>query len=77
MRLVSWPPGRLPELGDVAMQVSAEGADDMELVRRAYLVVGIEEGRVRERFRLILERVEFGTLPESLDPDAIWCFFNC
>lgn len=71
-----WNGDRLPELGDVACQVSAEGAGDEDLVRRAFRVVGFEEGRSRDRFRLVLERVEYGTVPASGDPEALWCFWN-
>ena len=71
-----WSGGRLPQLGDVAAQTSYEGAADADLIRRAYLVVGVEEGRSRDRFHLIMERVEYGTLPDSLDPAAMWGFYN-
>lgn len=67
---------RQPELGDIACQASAAGAEDEAIVRRAYVVVGVEEGRDPEHVRLVMERVEYGTLPTSLDPDAIWSFHN-
>lgn len=67
---------RLPDLGDVASQISAAGVDDADVIRRSYLVVGIEEGRKRDRFHLVMERVEYGTLPEPLDADKVWFFYN-
>lgn len=72
----TWTAERLPELGDIAMQISGDGADDADEIRRAYRIVGILEGRERHRFRLVMERVEYGALPDSLDPDALWSFYN-
>ena len=77
MRFVTWPDEmRLPELGDVCCQVSGEGTDDADYVRRAYCVVGVLEGPSRERFKLVCERVEYGTLPNSLAAAAMWTFYN-
>lgn len=77
MRFTSWPFGlRLPELGDICCQISGAEADDADHVQRAYRVVGFLEGPSRERFKLVCERVEYGTLPESLDPEALWTFYN-
>jgi len=44
-----WSGGRLPQLGDVGAQITGPGLDDADEVRRAYRVVGIEEGRTRAR----------------------------
>lgn len=75
MRFPDWPSGqREPQLGDVVEQASGPGADDEALVRRAYLVVGVEE--TRTGYALVMERVERGTLPASLDPAAMWSFYN-
>lgn len=76
MRFQGWSQARDPRLGDVASQISAAGVDDADLFRRSYRVVGVEEGRRRGHFRLVMERVEYGTLPEPLDADAVWFFFN-
>lgn len=76
MRFVEWSSERLPQLGDIACQASAHGACDEDVVRRVYRVVGIEEGRDPKRFKLVMERVEYGTLPESLDETAIWSFYH-
>lgn len=77
MRFPSWkddPERRDPELGDVACQVSGEATGDEDVVRRAYVVVGVHE--TATGYRLLMERVEYGTLPESLNPDALWAFWN-
>jgi hypothetical protein len=75
MRFPDWPrDAREPQLGDVVYQESFAGAGDHARVRRAYLIVGVEE--TRSGFRLVMERVEYGTLPESLNPEAIWAFHN-
>lgn len=76
MRFTDWHGDRLPELGDIACQASGPNADDGEHVRRAYLVAGIIEGVERSRFKLVMERVAWGTLPESNDPRALWSFYN-
>lgn len=76
MRFATWEQDRLPQLGDVACQSSSAGANDQGHVRRCYVVVGIEEGRTPRSLRLVMERVEYGTLPDSLDPDALWSFYN-
>lgn len=57
MRFSGWTQDRYPQLGDVASQISAAGADDADAFRRSYRVVGVEEGR-RGHFRLVMERVE-------------------
>lgn len=75
MRFVG-PWERSPQLGDVAYQASGPGAGDEAIVRRAYVVIGLEEGRDSEHVRLQMERVVYGTVPESRDPDAMWSFHN-
>jgi hypothetical protein len=75
-RFTQWSGERLPELDDIAMQISAAGLDDADYIRRAYRVVGVIEGRDRQHFRLVMERVEYGTLPEPLDADKVWFFYN-
>lgn len=70
--------GRPPELNDVAFQTSVEGVDDADVVRRAYRVVGVEEGRDAEHYRLVVERVDFD---EALDAGPFgeanwWTFYN-
>lgn len=77
MRFPDWPEGvRLPELGDIAQQTSGPDTDDVDDVRRSYLVVGVEEGRSPRSFRLIMERVEHGTVPARARAVAIWRFHN-
>lgn len=61
------------ELGDLAVEVRPDGGGADE-IRRSYLVVGIEEGRTR--VTLLLERVEWGTLPDPPSPDRIWPFYR-
>lgn len=74
MRFVDWPAAvRPPELGDVAYQQSGPGAGDEDLVRRAYLVVGLEE--TRTGYRLLVERVEYGTVPAA-GYEALWLYHN-
>lgn len=75
MRFPDWSHDRRqPQLGDVAYQVSGEDADDHDLVRRAYLVVGVIE--TRTGYRLVMERVAYGTLPASDDELALWTWWN-
>lgn len=74
MRFTDWPGGREPQLGDVICQISGAGADDWATLRRFYRVNGIEQ--TRTGFRLLAERVEYGTIPENPDPDALWPFYN-
>lgn len=75
MRFPDWSHDRRPpHLGDVAYQVSGEDADDHDHVRRAYLVVGVIE--TRTGYRLVMERVEYGTLPASDDELALWTYWN-
>lgn len=63
-RFVEWD-GDPPAPGDVLEQVSAAGVDDAEHVRRAYLVLGFLEGTSPERFRLLLERIEWPGTPDE------------
>jgi hypothetical protein len=75
MRFRNWDPDvREPQLLDIIRQVSGEGADDADYIQRAYLVVGVWE--LPAGYRLKCERVAYGTIPESHDPDAIWDFYN-
>lgn len=74
MRFTEWHSDREPVLGDVLVQVSYAGADDWDVLRRSYLVVGIKE--TRNAWHLLCERVEHGTVPESGDPDAMWPFYR-
>lgn len=82
MRFPNWPRAtRLPELGDVALQASCEGAEDWDVVRRAYRVVGLEEGRKPRSFTLVMERVAFETEINELRAgllaaEQVWSFFN-
>jgi hypothetical protein len=78
MRFPEWTRSgrRQPQLGDVACHADGPDGDPDEL-RRAYLVIGVEEmNRPGRGYRLVLERVAYGTLPASLDPDAIWTFYD-
>lgn len=70
-----WGAEREPRLGDIAMQTSCVDCTDQDDVRRAYRVIGLEEGRPG-RWRLLMERVEYGTVPDPLDADAIWVFHS-
>lgn len=74
MRFPHWTHERAPELGDVVSQISCEGAEDADVLRRSYLIVGLEE--TRTGYRLLLERVEYGTLPDPPSWQKIWAFFN-
>lgn len=75
MRFPGWTDERAPHLGDVICQTSAQGTEDEDWLRRSYLVVGLEE--TRTGWRLVLERVEHGTIPDPADPQAaMWTFFN-
>lgn len=63
-----------PQLGDVALQTPYDGGDPDEL-RRAYLVVGIEETASRARpYRITFERVAYDTQPEP--GRRVWHFHN-
>lgn len=73
MRFPHWPrSARPPELGDIICQTDGPNGDDD--LRREYEVIGVEE--TRSGYRLLCERVEYGTLPTSLEPDAIWAFHH-
>jgi hypothetical protein len=77
MRFEQWTGERLPALGDIAFQISAEGADDAGHVRRAYRVVGILEGRDRAHFKLVMERIDFAEACKIMHDDdgrAPWWF---
>lgn len=74
MRFPDWPndePFR-PALGDVIRQETCEGAGDEGAVRRAYLLVGIEETRTGYRF--LAERVAYEA--EPVPPGVAWSFWN-
>lgn len=74
MRFPDWPREREPHLGDVVYQISCDGADDADAIRRCYLIIGVEETRTGHR--LLMERAEYGTVPQDGDPDALWSFYN-
>lgn len=75
MRFPDWPSEhRAPELGDVVAQTSGRDTHDEDDVRRAYRIDGIEE--TRTGYRLVMTRVEYETLPESLDPTALWTYYS-
>jgi len=75
LRFPDWPRigRRQPQLGDICLQTDGPDGDPDE-VERAYLVFGVWE--TRNGYRLHVERVPYGTIPESHDPDAMWCFHN-
>lgn len=64
--------GYPPLLGDLVVEVSGPTSDDAETVRRAYLLVGIEEGP--RRMTVLLERVEWGTEPAAFE--RYWAFYR-
>jgi hypothetical protein len=72
MRFPDWPRDHptQPRLGDVAREQSGPDARDEDAVRRAYLVVGIIE--TATGYRLLMERVGYETLPDSLD--RLWAY---
>lgn len=70
IRFVEWKGERLPVIGDVALKSPVGGHPDD--VKRAYKVVGYEEGRDRDHFKLILERVEYDIEPD--DGCRTWWF---
>lgn len=73
MRFVDWPRTvRPPDLGDIACQQSGPGARDEDDVRRAYLVIGVEE--TRNGYRLLVERVAYGTAPQR--SGYVWAYHN-
>lgn len=73
-RRFEWRSDDEPELGDVALQTAYEGGDPDEL-ERAFLVVGIEEtASKRWRYRIVFERVAYGTLPD--EGRRFWHFHN-
>lgn len=68
----TWQGDRLPELQDVALWTSGPAADDYVEAKRAYRVVGIEEGRDREHFKLLLERISWDEALDETDGDRPW-----
>ena len=73
MRFPDWRADRVPALGDVISQTVGPDGDPSE-VQRTYRIVGVEE--TATGYRILAERIEYGSLPESLDPDAMWTFYN-
>lgn len=65
---------RAPQLLDIISQISYPEADDADYVQRSYEVVGVE--RTKTGYRLLCERVAYGTVPASGYPEAMWTFFN-
>lgn len=62
-RFVEWHGDELPKLGDIAQYSDPGGhPDDVE---RAYRVIGIEEGRDTQHFKLLLERVLYDASPDT------------
>lgn len=75
MRFPDWSRhARVPQLLDIISQISYPEADDADYVRRSYEVFGVF--KTRTGYRLHCERVEYGTVPSSGDPDATWTFYN-
>lgn len=72
MRFPEWNQERAPDLGDIAYQTSGPGTNDEWFICRAYRVVGVEE--TRSGYRILMERVEFGTVAET--EDQLWNFHN-
>lgn len=73
-----WSSERLPELEDVVFQISGPYANDANVVRRAYSVAGIIEGATRDRFKLVMERVDFdeATDAATFGETPWWTFYN-
>jgi hypothetical protein len=80
MRFSEWTYDREPQLGDVALDTGRrDERHPPQDVRRAYLVVGIEEMRPRPGhpagFRLQMERVAWADF--ELGEDAgVWAFYH-
>lgn len=73
MRFPNWDADRAPQLNDVAIQESAQGADDHARLRRAYRVVGVEE--TRTGYRLVMERIAYEEVATVRD-EELWGFYN-
>lgn len=62
-----------PQLGDVTFETPGEGGDPFE-IKRAFLLVGIEETASRARpYRLIFERLDWADALARVDAgDRFW-----
>lgn len=66
---------REPQLDDIVFETYGPDGDPHE-VRRAFVVVGIEEPAPRRRWGIVLERVDYmEAIRASLD-GPWWCFYR-
>lgn len=65
---------REPELGDVVFETLTDSIDGIELLERAFLVVGIEEPARGRTWGIVLERMDWTTALGGGGPT--WCFYR-